>query len=55
METLPKILIIGASGTLGKLICQEVLRIFERNVIVVVGDYKHERGEALARSLGSQA
>jgi saccharopine dehydrogenase-like NADP-dependent oxidoreductase len=55
MKNAPTILVVGASGTLGKLICREVLRIFGQTVTLLVGDYNSERGTALATSLGEQA
>ncbi|PKM58460.1 MAG: hypothetical protein CVU98_00795 [Firmicutes bacterium HGW-Firmicutes-3] len=55
MKTIPKILVIGASGVLGKLICRETLRVFNNNVNLLVGDYRRDRGRALALMLGPKA
>lgn len=48
MNTAPKILVAGASGVLGQLICREVIRIFNPNVDLFVGDYCAERGQRTA-------
>ncbi|MFJ5566119.1 saccharopine dehydrogenase NADP-binding domain-containing protein [Lysinibacillus xylanilyticus] len=45
-----KIMVVGASGTLGQLICSELLRIFDNQIFLIVTDYKTERGEKLANS-----
>lgn len=50
-----KIMIVGASGVLGKLICQELLRVFNNNISLVVCDYKMDRGKNIAASLGEHA
>ena len=46
------VLVLGASGGLGKHICREVVRQFGPNALVVT-DYKPERGRQTARSLGT--
>lgn len=46
-----KIMVIGASGVLGNLVCRELLRIFESQIKLFVTDYKIQRGQELARSL----
>ncbi|WP_421664014.1 saccharopine dehydrogenase NADP-binding domain-containing protein [Lysinibacillus telephonicus] len=46
-----KIIVVGASGVLGKLVCNELLRIFENQIELIVTDYKTERGKKLANSL----
>ncbi|MGE7920828.1 saccharopine dehydrogenase NADP-binding domain-containing protein [Viridibacillus sp. NPDC093762] len=48
-----KILVIGASGVLGKLVCIELLRIFDNQIKLIVTDYKAERGKKLANSLNN--
>ncbi|OIJ20719.1 hypothetical protein BKP45_07925 [Anaerobacillus alkalidiazotrophicus] len=49
-----KVMVIGASGVLGKLVCNELLRIFENQINLIVTDYKTERGNELANSLDSE-
>lgn len=46
-----KVLVAGASGALGKLVCQELLRIMGKRIQLTVTDYKTERGEQLANAL----
>jgi saccharopine dehydrogenase-like NADP-dependent oxidoreductase len=48
-----KIMVVGASGVLGKLVCIELLRLFEDQIKIIVTDYKVERGEKLANSLNN--
>ncbi|MFF2291289.1 saccharopine dehydrogenase NADP-binding domain-containing protein [Peribacillus butanolivorans] len=48
-----KIMVIGASGVLGKLICIELLRVFDNKIKLIVTDYKNERGKKLANSLNN--
>ncbi|MDR4316254.1 saccharopine dehydrogenase [Niallia circulans] len=50
-----KVIVVGAAGVLGKLICTELLRIFNNSIKLVVTDYKIKRGENLANSLNSGA
>ncbi len=45
-----KIIVVGASGVLGRLVCLELLRIFENNLHLIVTDYKINRGKELANS-----
>ncbi|MCY8181057.1 saccharopine dehydrogenase NADP-binding domain-containing protein [Bacillus paralicheniformis] len=45
-----KMMVVGASGVLGKLVCIELLRIFENQINLIVTDYKAERGKKLADS-----
>ncbi|GAE32531.1 saccharopine dehydrogenase NADP-binding domain-containing protein [Alkalihalobacillus hemicellulosilyticus] len=49
-----KVLIIGSSGILGKLVCAEVLSIMKSEAQLIVADYHIERGKQLAQSLGNQ-
>ncbi|WP_280771681.1 saccharopine dehydrogenase NADP-binding domain-containing protein [Salipaludibacillus daqingensis] len=49
-----KVMVVGASGVLGKLVCNELLRIFENQINLIVTDYKTERGNELANSLNSE-
>lgn len=49
-----KVLVVGASGVLGKLVCTELLRIFDSKIDLVVTDYKTERGQRLAESLNRE-
>ncbi|GAA0356063.1 saccharopine dehydrogenase NADP-binding domain-containing protein [Bacillus horti] len=46
-----RVMVVGASGVLGRLISQELLRQFQE-IQLVVSDYKRDRGERLAASLG---
>lgn len=46
-----KMMVVGASGVLGKLICMELLRVFEKQIKLIVTDYKNERGKRLAAFL----
>ncbi|GAA0328552.1 hypothetical protein GCM10008931_20380 [Oceanobacillus oncorhynchi subsp. oncorhynchi] len=46
-----KVLVAGAGGVLGKLVCQELLRIMGKRIQLTVIDYKTERGEQLANAL----
>lgn len=46
-------MVIGASGVLGKLICIELLRVFDNQIQLIVTDYKSQRGEKLANSLSN--
>jgi len=50
-----KIMVVGALGVLGKLVCMELLRIFNNQVELVVTDYKVNRGKSLAESLNANA
>ncbi|MBN2436509.1 MAG: hypothetical protein JXK07_14710 [Spirochaetes bacterium] len=43
-----KIIVIGASGVLGGLICTEILNLFKKNVKLFIGDYKSNRGKITA-------
>ncbi|MGZ9585301.1 saccharopine dehydrogenase NADP-binding domain-containing protein [Paenibacillus marinisediminis] len=49
-----KIMVVGASGVLGKLVCVELLRIFDNQIKLVVTDYKAERGKNLASSFAQE-
>ncbi|PAK55040.1 saccharopine dehydrogenase NADP-binding domain-containing protein [Paenibacillus sp. 7541] len=44
------IMVVGASGALGKLVCGELLRIFNNPIKLIVTDYKTDRGTRLADS-----
>jgi len=44
-----KMMVVGASGVLGKLVCTELLRIFENQINLIVTDYKTERGKKFSR------
>lgn len=43
-------MVVGASGVLGKLVCTELLRIFENHIHLIVTNNKAERGKKLADS-----
>lgn len=45
-----KIMVIGAAGVLGNLICLELFRLFNAPIKLIVTDYKIERGKNLAKS-----
>jgi saccharopine dehydrogenase-like NADP-dependent oxidoreductase len=45
-----KVMVVGASGVLGRMVCSELLRIFENQINLIVTDYKAERGNELANS-----
>ncbi|BDH60316.1 hypothetical protein MTP04_04460 [Lysinibacillus sp. PLM2] len=45
------VMVFGASGVLGQLVCTELLRIFENEIKLIVTDYKMDWGEQLANSL----
>ncbi|OEH93637.1 saccharopine dehydrogenase NADP-binding domain-containing protein [Bacillus solimangrovi] len=49
-----RIMVVGASGVLGKLVCDELLRIFNNELNLVITDYKTERGKKLARSFNNE-
>ncbi|PEX82832.1 saccharopine dehydrogenase NADP-binding domain-containing protein [Bacillus cereus] len=49
-----KIMVVGASGVLGKLVCIELLRIFDNQIKLIVTDYKTERGKKLAKSFNKE-
>ncbi|MBB4825606.1 saccharopine dehydrogenase-like NADP-dependent oxidoreductase [Sporosarcina luteola] len=49
-----KIMVMGASGVLGQLICRELLRVFNNQIQLIVTDYKKERGELLANSMNTE-
>ncbi|MFJ8260715.1 saccharopine dehydrogenase family protein [Rummeliibacillus sp. NPDC094406] len=49
-----KVMVVGASGVLGRLVCKEVLRIFNNQVTLVVTDYQEERGKKLAKSFNQE-
>ncbi|MGA3677903.1 saccharopine dehydrogenase family protein [Lysinibacillus agricola] len=50
-----KIMVVGASGVLGQLVCHELLRIYNHQIRLIVTDYKTERGEKLANSFNMDA
>ena len=49
-----KVMVVGASGVLGRLICTELMRIFNNQVNLVVTDYKEDRGKRLAESFNQK-
>ncbi|MEG0259063.1 MAG: saccharopine dehydrogenase NADP-binding domain-containing protein [Lysinibacillus sp.] len=49
-----KVIVVGASGVLGKLVCTELLRIFDSKIDLVVTDYKIDRGQRFAESLNRE-
>jgi saccharopine dehydrogenase-like NADP-dependent oxidoreductase len=48
-----KILVIGATGSVGKFISKEVVRQFGSSSLII-GDYKTERGKLFAQTLGEE-
>ncbi len=49
-----RIIIIGASGILGGLICTEILNLFKDRVNLFVGDYQPIRGKITAVNFGAE-
>ena len=49
-----RIMVVGASGVLGNLICHEVLRLFNLKIQLIITDYDRERGKRLADGFGRQ-
>ena len=47
-------MVVGASGVLGKLVCMELLRIFETQIQLIVTDYKKDRGKRLAETFNRE-
>ncbi|KAB2331669.1 saccharopine dehydrogenase NADP-binding domain-containing protein [Bacillus mesophilum] len=47
------IMVVGASGALGRLVCNELQRLFDNQIKLIVTDYKMERGKRLADSFNS--
>ncbi len=43
------VLVIGAAGTLGNLICKEIIEKYQPTWHLHIGDYKSERGQQLAK------
>lgn len=52
--SMQKVMVVGASGVLGRLVCIELLRVFDNQVTLVVTDYKEERGKKLAESIDGE-
>lgn len=50
IDSLKKIMVVGAAGALGQLVCLELLRLFDKQINLIVTDYKEERGKRLAES-----
>lgn len=49
-----RVMVIGASGVLGHLVCMELLRIYNDQIELIVTDYKIERGKRLASSFNKE-
>lgn len=49
MKSKQKIIVIGASGVLGGLICEQLNRLFEKEISLFTGDYKADRGTLTAQ------
>lgn len=47
-------IIVGASGVLGKMICYEIQRLFIGDFQLIVTDYNHRRGNETATALGKK-
>ena len=45
------ILVIGASGSLGRKTCEALLDIYNGEILLLVGDYRKDRGEETAKKL----
>lgn len=54
MDIKTKIIVIGASGVLGGLICNEVNNLFGNDIILFVGDYHTTRGENTAQKFNAK-
>ena len=48
-----RILVVGGAGGVGRFLCREVIRLLGKGSLIV-GDYKPERGQILADSLGAE-
>lgn len=48
-----RVLVVGATGGVGRFVSEEVVRLLGPSALVV-GDYKPERGESVARELGAE-
>ncbi len=48
-----KVLVIGAAGVLGRMVCQELIRIWQDDIHLTVSDYRTERGRHLAETLNA--
>ncbi len=48
-----RILVVGATGGLGRFVSEEVIRLFG-SVSLAVGDYRSDRGQAFASELGAE-
>ncbi|MEI2393147.1 saccharopine dehydrogenase NADP-binding domain-containing protein [Priestia megaterium] len=46
-----KIMVVGASGVLGRLVCNELIRIYANKLELIVTDYKLNREEELVNSI----
>ena len=51
MKALPRVLVVGGSGVVGRHVCREVLRTLGPDALVV-GDHKPERGREFAAAIG---
>jgi saccharopine dehydrogenase-like NADP-dependent oxidoreductase len=49
-----KIIVIGASGILGGLICSELSQLFKNRIQLFIGDYRKKRGEKTANTLNEK-
>lgn len=47
------VLIIGATGVLGKLVCNDITNLIPEDVTLIITDYNKERGVNFAASLGN--
>lgn len=55
MNGLKQVMVVGASGVLGRLICTELLRIFHHQMTLIVTDYREDRGKRFAESIHRDA
>lgn len=44
-------MVVGASGVLGKLICSELIKLIDDQMMLIITDYNQERGKKLANSI----
>ncbi|MFW6326847.1 MAG: hypothetical protein ACOC2F_00890 [Bacteroidota bacterium] len=54
MNTKIKIIVIGASGILGGLICTELSQLFKNSIRLFIGDHRIRRGEKTAYNLNGE-
>ena len=48
-----KVVVVGGAGVLGSLICQELLRIFQGEIRLVITDYNVDRGKRMTSTINN--